>query len=82
MSATVDYLPVWKRNASASDRFDELAAIARKHPERFTKVVVAYQETLANGCTVMRQISSGCETLEVIGMLRLAEVQLLEDTRK
>ena len=48
MSATVDYLPIWKRDAIAEERFLELAQIAHKHPERFGKIAVVYEETLSN----------------------------------
>jgi len=77
----VDYLPIWKKGASADDRFMELALIARKHPERFKKIAVAYEETLANGCTVLRTVSDGCNTNELIGILELAKLKVIEDTR-
>lgn len=82
MSATIDYLPVWKRDATAEERFLELAQIARKHPERFGKIAVAYEETLANKNTKIRQISSGCTTNELIGILELAKLQVVEETSK
>lgn len=78
----VDYLDVWKKNASAEDRFLEMAMIARKHPERFGKIAIVYEETLANGCTVLRQISNGCNTNELVGILEIGKLKVLEDTRK
>lgn len=44
MTATVDYLPIWKKNATAGERLRELALIADKHPERFAKWVLVYCE--------------------------------------
>lgn len=43
-SATVDYLPVWKKDATPGERLRELALIADKHPERFKKWVIVYVE--------------------------------------
>jgi hypothetical protein len=42
VSGTVDYLPIWKKDAPAHERLYELAEIARKHPERFNKWVIVY----------------------------------------
>ncbi len=77
---SVDYLPVWKRNATAEERFQELAQIAAKHPERFGKICVVYEETLKNGCTVIRQVSNGANTNELIGILELAKLKVVEET--
>jgi len=82
MKDNVEYLDVWKQNASAEDRFLELAMIARKHPERFGKIAVVYEETKADGRTHVRYISNGCSTNELIAILEIAKVQLIEDTRK
>ena len=81
MTATIDYLPIWKRDATPADRFDELCAIARKHPERFNRIVVVYEEVLPNKNSVVRQISANCSTTETLGMLELGKVQLLQDTQ-
>src|SRR4030066_331864 len=78
----VDYLAVWKKNASAEDRFLEMAMIARKHPERFGKIAIVYEETLANGCTVLRPISNGCNPHALGGTLEIGTLKVLEDTRE
>jgi hypothetical protein len=44
VTTAVDYLPVWKKNATAGERLRELALIADKHPERFQKWVIVYCE--------------------------------------
>ena len=82
MTATVDYLPIWKRKATAAERFNELAAVAAKHPERFSKVAIIYEEKLPDDRTVVRQISSGCNTTEVLGLLHLGQVKVLEDAKE
>ena len=73
-------LPVWKQGASPADRFYELATIALKYPERFSKVAVIYEETLPNGNTQVRQISNGCDTTQLVGLLYLGIDRVLKDT--
>lgn len=77
----VDYLPVWKRGATATERFDELAMVAKKHPERFGKIAVVYEETLPNKHTVIRSISAHCSTNELVGILTIAIKDIIEDSR-
>lgn len=67
--SNVKYLPVWKQKATASERFDELASVAKEKPHEFEKVVVVYLERTADNCTVLRTIESGCSTHELLGML-------------
>lgn len=44
MTASVDYLPVWKKGATAAERLRELAFVAEKHPDIFEKWVIVYCE--------------------------------------
>ena len=80
MKDNIEYLPVWKQTESAEERFLELAMVARKHPERFGKIVVVYEETLPSERTVVRQISVGCTTNEVIGILEIGKMHVYEET--
>lgn len=73
----VSYLPIWKEGATAEERFSELAMIARKHPERFGKVTTVYVETLPDGKTVLRQVSAGVTTTEMLGLYAEASHDLL-----
>lgn len=82
MSATIDYLPIWKKDATAEEWFMELAAIARKHPERFEKAAVVGQEQLANGNTHDRQFSRGVRVTELLGMLEWAKADIIKDALK
>lgn len=82
MSATINYLPIWKDGATVEERFLELAQIAGKHPERFGRVAVVYEETLPNKHTKIRQISTGCSTNELIGILELAKLQVVDETQR
>jgi len=82
MSASIDYLPIWKKDSTAEEWFLEIAAVARKYPERFEKVCVIMQETLANGNTLDRNFSRGVRTTELLGMLELAKTDLIAFARR
>lgn len=77
----VEYLPIWKKDATPEERFLELAMMARKHPERFNKVAIVYQEELPSKRTVCRRASNNCSTTEFIGILQTAIVDVLTDER-
>ena len=80
----ISYLPIWKAKATAEERFYELAMIAHEYPERFTKVVVVYQERLPRegNWTATRQISAGCNTDEAIGILEQGKMEIYKWTRE
>lgn len=59
-SSSVDYLPIWKKNATTGERLRELALIADKHPERFRKWVLVYCED--NDQRFMTRYMQGEET--------------------
>lgn len=42
MANEVDFLPVWKKGATAEERFLELAHMARTQPQRFTQVALVW----------------------------------------
>ena len=73
--------PNWKRGASASERFYELHLQAKAHPERFTKMVLIYQEDLLNSRQRTRQISAGVTTTEALGLLQLGLQRVYEDSK-
>lgn len=75
----IEYLPMWKANATPYERLMEVAAIARKHPHRFNRLVVVYTEDVG-GADVIRYATNGNNTLELIGLLRLAEREVLSTT--
>ena len=74
--ATFDYLPVWKKNPTAEERFMELAMIARKHPERFTKLVVVHQEDVAGDSFKIHWVSNDLDTIESIGLLEIGKIYM------
>ena len=82
MTATIDYFPKWKNNATPVERLDELASVARNKPHEFKKIAVAYEETLPDGCTVLRTISAGCNTTELVGLFMTAAHDTMHENTK
>lgn len=73
MTNKVDYLPVWKKGATAEERLSELSIMARNDPQRFSRMVVLYTEEMPNGAWKPRVISTGLHNdMEVVGSLYMA----------
>jgi DNA repair ATPase RecN len=71
-------MPVWKKGATAEERLQELAQIARKHPEQFSNFVIVYQEFNEEEETSLeRVVTHNTNLTESLGLLRLAEYRLL-----
>ena len=81
MTASIDILPIWKKNATSEEFLSECAAMARKWPERSGKVVVIMEETMPNGHTVLRIYSQGATLNERIGLMTIAQHGELERCR-
>lgn len=85
---TLTYLPVWKAGATAEERLLELAMMARVHPDRFKRFIVAYQEDLAapedrSPQTVTRYATSdGLNTTTALGVIEIAKLELLRYTHQ
>lgn len=79
----VELMPIWKKGADTGpgDRFRELALMADKNPERFAKLVVIYVEDNGKG-DVTRYANYGVTTMELLGMLRMAEVEVFRVTQE
>lgn len=78
MKNNVDYLPIWKNNASAEERLQELSHMARKHPEQFNKFIIVFQEIDdESNSSYERQVCFNLTTTEALGLLRFGEVALL-----
>ena len=82
MQSNVDYLPIWKKNATVADRLYELAMMAEKNPDRFEKLAVIYQENNTEKGTFTRWVSAGCNTNELIGIIHIGLLHIYEDTHK
>lgn len=82
MTASVDFLPIWKKGSTAEEWLQEVAAIARKKPEKFAKVVIVAEETRPDGCTSYDYYCRNTSTTEVLGMLELGKDAVLNATSK
>jgi len=73
----ISYLPVWKKGATAAERFMELSHVASKHPEMFEKFVVLYTEELDDGRFMIRKVASGkMNTAELVGMVTISAMDI------
>lgn len=76
-------LPVWKKDASAEEWFYDMAMLARKHPERFKRCVLVYEEMSAdNASSLTDYYPHGCSTTEVMGILELGKMRVYERTHR
>ena len=82
MSDNVSILPIWKRGSTAAEFFHECALLAQQHPERFGRVVMAYEETLPTGNTVLRTASTNVTVNEMLGLFAMASHDTIEGSRK
>lgn len=78
----LEYLPIWKKGSTAEEFLLELAMIARKHPERFEKVVLVSQETLPTGQTKVDYFTRQVSTMEALGVLELGKMEIIRYTCK
>lgn len=44
MTASISCLPVWKKDSTPAEWLGEMVGLALEHPERFSRVVVIYEE--------------------------------------
>jgi hypothetical protein len=68
LSSNVTLLPVWKQDATAEERFLELAHMAREKPERFEKVIVGWVGTHEGQSDRTNYVTTGCDAIEAIGL--------------
>ena len=82
MNSQVRYIPVWKHNATGTERLQELAQVAAEKPHEFKQVLVIYVEELPNNNTITRTISAGCSTHEALGMLVEAQIEISLESKR
>ena len=80
MSASFHTLPVWKKDSTAAEWLEELAALARENPERWARILVVHEELDHNGHAYRtRQFSRNIETNEeILGVLEVAKLETWE----
>lgn len=78
MSASLDILPVWKKDSTEVEWLQEIASMALVHPARFGRCVIIAEETKANGNTMTRTYRRNCNITEAIGVVELGKMDLWE----
>lgn len=68
----------WKKDATAAERLDELAGLAREHPERFGRFVMCYREELPDARIKLRTMEYGCDLESAVGLYELAKQAYVE----
>ena len=82
MSASVDYLPIWKKGSTAEEWLLELSMMARVHPEWFAKVVIVYDsEITKEGTSRTRYQCRNTTTTEILGLLEEGKEEVHVKTR-
>lgn len=69
----VELLPKWKKNATAEERLQELALMARLHPERFDSFAVVWKEVMPNGRWKFRTFGHNANLVETIGLFEIGK---------
>jgi hypothetical protein len=82
VSATIDYLPIWKKDALTHERLYELAEIARKHPDHFAKWVIVYCEDNDQRFKVRTMQGEQTRTSDALGVLTAGIQSLWQETSR
>ena len=78
MTATLATLPIWKKDATPADWLQEVAAIALVYPERFSRIIVVYEQNNPEAqpiCTRMQSYGFPHNT-DIMGALETAKCEL------
>jgi hypothetical protein len=80
VSASIATLPVWKKGSTAAEWLEELAAMAREHPERWARIVVVLEELNSDGLAYKtRNYSRNIPTnSDILGVLETAQLDIWE----
>ena len=82
MTATVEVIPVWKKNAPDHERLYELAEMAREHPERFQKWMLIWCEDNDQRFITRYKAGEGTRTSDCLAILEHAKFTLWKDTQR
>ena len=80
--SNVTCLPTWKKNATAAERFDELANLARSDESQFEKVVVIWGyehkgSRRVKHLSLKRDCPSGMYAEDFLGLLEVAKFEII-----
>ena len=87
MSSQISTLPVWKKNASAEERFQEFAMMAREQPAKFVRFALIAEEHLPDGNVKYHnysydtQVQNGMTFLEAMAMFELGKIRAYENAQ-
>jgi len=78
VTATISTLPVWKKGASAAEWLEELAALAREHPEQWQRIIVVFEQFNSDNQPVKSRLHSfgHDHNTGILGAMRVAELEL------
>ena len=79
---SVDYLPVWKKNATAAERLRELAFVADKHPEYFEKWALIYCEYNDQRFKTRWMSGSDTRTSDCLAVLQAGILTIFEECQR
>lgn len=80
MTASISKLPIWKKNSTAAEWLEELAAMAREHPERFSQIILIYEELNPEGLPYKTRFQSKNHphNTGICGALEVAKLEIFE----
>lgn len=79
VDANVRMLPVWRKNASAAELFEELATVARIKPQLFTYVVIVCEEACEPGEFAVQTYVHEADAIKTVGLLETGKFKFLKD---
>lgn len=82
MTASIDILPIWKKDAPTHERLYELAEVARKHPDRFDKWVIVYCEDNEQRFKTRYMNGEKTRTSDCLAVLTAGIQTIYEDTSR
>jgi hypothetical protein len=82
MSASIETLPIWKKNAPAHERLYELAELAREKPEFFDKWVLVYYEDNEKRFKTRMMEGQKTRTSDALAVLQAGILTLWDETKR
>lgn len=72
-------MPIWKKNSTPAEWLGELASMAIERPERFSRMVVYFEEIDKNGDSHFRHAAHNVKTnSDIMGFMETAKFELFE----
>lgn len=85
MTASISTLPIWKKDSTPTEWLSELAAMALENPERFSKVIVIYEEETIRGEVEGSIVRWACHNIDtntgILGLMVSAQLELFDEMK-